>query len=49
MSSQPFNMIEIGKLSKFYNPRSAEQFEIKREPLEIWSGFKTAVDFYEGN
>ena len=44
-------MIEIGQNAQFYYP-----YDVKKEmtcavygtPLDVWTGFKTSVDMYEG-
>ena len=41
--------VEIGRNSQFFLKGKEFEHSVRSTPLNVWSGFKTAVDIYEGN
>lgn len=48
---QDNKLVEIGRNSQFYYPGNSGDFNsaVSGTPLNVWTGFKTSVDLYEGN
>lgn len=46
---QAINMIEIGRNSKFYNPKYINQNKVNGSNLKVWRGFTTAIQIVNGS
>ncbi|CAD8192080.1 unnamed protein product [Paramecium octaurelia] len=47
-SLKEMGMIEIGRQSKFYDPKNIECNRINEHGLKVWRGVKTSFQFYQG-
>jgi len=45
---QDLKFFEIGTNAQFYQKSTDFQNQVGKTPLDVWSGYKTSVDMYDG-